>query len=148
MPREYDGTDAKPNLCGATRPVCANRADPTANLGLALDSQTTNAASGFSEASANDRDVVFLVDVSDTVTRDAFDEKLTELLLTLFCASHEGTESQAGVVLYPAPKSGDVRRLPSRHPARAVHHARVVRRRRGSAFGHERVLRLRHELRY
>ena len=107
LPREYDGTDAKPNLCGATRPVCANRADPTANLGLALDSQTTNAASGFSEASANDRDVVFLVDVSDTVTRDAFDEKLTELLLTLFCASHEGTESQAGVVLYPAPKSAE-----------------------------------------
>ena len=106
LPREYDGTDAKPNLCGATRPVCANRADPTANLGLALDSQM-NAASGFSEASANDRDVVFLVDVSDAVTRDAFDEKLTELLLTLFCASHEGTESQAGVVLYPAPKSAE-----------------------------------------
>ena len=46
--------------------------------------------------------MVFVVDVSDAVTRRAFDEKLTELLLTLFCASHEGTDSQAGVVLYPA----------------------------------------------
>ena len=108
MPREYDGTDAKPNLCGATRPVCANRADPTANLGLSLEPQTNaeNFATG-DRSDANDRDVVFLVDVSDAVTRDAFDAKLTELLLTLFCASHEGTESQAGVVLYPAPKSAE-----------------------------------------
>ena len=107
-----------------------------------------NAASGFSEASANDRDVVFLVDVSDAVTRDAFDEKLTELLLTLFCASHEGTESQAGVVLYPAPKSAETcGAYQVAIPLARYTTREAVRRHRGSAFGHERVLRLRDQLR-
>jgi len=109
LPREYDEKNAKPNLCGATRPVCANRADvsfleeeaasASASASASLGSQSMTETTS---SSSNDRDVVFVVDVSDAVTRRAFDEKLTELLLTLFCASHEGTDSQAGVILYPA----------------------------------------------
>ena len=104
LPREYDEKNAKPNLCGATRPVCANRADADVSF-LEEEAASSSSSSSLGSqpmTSSNDRDVVFVVDVSDAVTRRAFDEKLTELLLTLFCASHEGTDSQAGVILYPA----------------------------------------------
>ena len=94
LPNEYDASNAKPNLCGSTRPVCGSGA---VSSGDAI-TQTIPDPS-------KDRDVLFVLDVSSVVTRDAFDEKLTELLLTLFCASHEGTMGQAGVVLYPAPRS-------------------------------------------
>jgi hypothetical protein len=110
LPNEYDPQNAKPNLCGATRPVCANRADVSFLEEEKASSSSSSSSSLGSlgsqpmttQVSSNDRDVVFVVDVSDAVTRRAFDEKLTELLLTLFCASHEGSDSQAGVVLYPA----------------------------------------------
>jgi hypothetical protein len=100
LPNEYDPQNAKPNLCGATRPVCANRADGDVSF-LEQEKASSSSSSSSSlgslgsqpmttQVSSNDRDVVFVVDVSDAVTRRAFDEKLTELLLTLFCASHEG----------------------------------------------------------
>ena len=35
----------------------------------------------------------------------ALDEHVLESLKTMFCASHEGTQSQASVILYPAPRN-------------------------------------------
>ena len=66
-----------PNACGAA-PACASAAD--------------------------DRDVVFVVDASDAMGPEAFRGKTMDALQSLYCASHEGSQSRAAVVLYPAPK--------------------------------------------
>ena len=67
-----------PNACGAA-PACASPPD--------------------------DRDVVFVVDASDAMGPEAFRGKTMDALQSLYCASHEGSQSRAAVVLYPAPKS-------------------------------------------
>ena len=75
-------SDEFPNVCGA-RPACL----------------------GDGDAAKRGRDVVFVVDASDAVGRALFDEHVLESLKTMFCASHEGTQSQASVILYPAPRN-------------------------------------------
>ena len=55
-------------------------------------------------SAADDRDVVFVVDASDAMGPEAFRGKTMDALQSLYCASHEGSQSRAAVVLYPAPK--------------------------------------------
>ena len=75
-------SDDSPNVCGS-RPVCL----------------------GDGDAAKKSRDVVFVVDASDAVGRQLFDDHVLESLKTMYCASHEGTQSQASVILYPAPRN-------------------------------------------
>jgi hypothetical protein len=79
----YDEANATPNLCGAT-PACSP------------------------QTSEGPRDVVFVVDASEAIGVELFYGKVLDLLNTLYCASHEGTQSQASIILYPAPAKAEV----------------------------------------
>ena len=48
----------------------------------------------------DDRDVVFVVDASDAMGPEAFRGKTMDALQSLYCASHEGSQSRAAVVLW------------------------------------------------
>ena len=77
---EDDAAQTNPNLCG-TRPACAPETAP----------------------SEGTRDVVFIVDASAAMGSAVFYDHVLDLLKTMFCASFEETQSQASVILYPAP---------------------------------------------